>query len=111
MNGFRYTQKLSRTIKKVGRFLVLALALLAISGPLFSQGSTGTIQGGVFDSSGGAIANAKVTVTDVARGISRTLTTDDSGQYAAPALTAGAYTVRAEAAGFGSINSARVNSI
>ena len=43
----------------------------------------------MFDSSGGAIAGAKVTVTDVARGTTRTLTTDAAGQYVAPSLTAG----------------------
>ena len=33
----------------------------------------------VFDQSGGAIAGATVTVTDVARGLVRTLTTDSAG--------------------------------
>ena len=38
-----------------------------------SQTSQGTIQGGVFDQSGGAVAGATVTVIDVARGVTRTL--------------------------------------
>jgi hypothetical protein len=81
--------------------LWLVVALLAASFPLpvFSQGSTGTIQGGVFDSSGGSIAGAQLTITDVARGVTRNLTTDISGQFVAPSLTAGTYTVRAEANG------------
>ena len=37
---------------------------------------------------------------DVARGVTRTLTTDGAGQYIANALTPGTYTVRAEAKGF-----------
>ena len=90
----------SSTVKQIVEFLLPLVALLLVSLPLFSQGSFGTIQGGVFDSSGGVIAGAKVTVTDVARGVARNLTTDDAGQYAAPALTAGTYTVRAEARGF-----------
>ena len=68
--------------------------------PLHSQTSQGTIQGGVFDQTGGAVAGATVSVVDVARGVTRTLTTDDAGQYMANGLTPGTYTVRAEAKGF-----------
>ncbi len=56
--------------------------------------------GTVTDASGGAVSGATVTVLDGARGISRTLTTDDAGEYNAPNLTPGNYTVRAEAKGF-----------
>ena len=44
-----------------------------------------------------------VTVVDVARGVSRPLTTDSAGLYAAPDLTPGTYTVRAEFMGFKTI--------
>jgi len=84
-----YRQNKSSFVKSAAELLLLVVALLLLSLPLFSQGSTGTIQGGVFDSSGGAIAGAKVTITDVARGITRALTTDESGQYVAPSLTTG----------------------
>src|SRR4029077_7350995 len=40
------------------------------------------------------------TVTDVARGVTRALTTDNAGQYVAPSLNPGTYTIRAEAKGF-----------
>ncbi len=85
--------------------LILALAMACLFGslPVFSQGSTGQIQGGVFDQTGGAIAGAKVAITDVARGVTRNLVTDDAGQYVAPALNAGTYTVKAEAAGFSAL--------
>jgi hypothetical protein len=88
------------TAPRFTRVLILVVTMVAASLSSFSQGSQGTIQGGVADSSGGAIVGAKVTVTDVARGVARNLTTDDAGQYVAPALTAGTYTVRAEAGGF-----------
>ena len=45
-----------------------------------------------------------MTVTDVERGVSRTLTTDTAGQYSAPSLTPGSYSVRAEFAGFQTLN-------
>jgi len=91
----------SRTVvKKAAEFLFLFVILLAGSVPLFSQAAVGTILGAVFDSTGAAIAGAKVTVLDVARGTTRVLTTDASGQYTAPELLSGTYTVRAESKGF-----------
>ncbi|HYT08440.1 MAG TPA: carboxypeptidase-like regulatory domain-containing protein, partial [Rugosimonospora sp.] len=77
-----------------------ALGVLLICLPLFSQGSYGRILGSVTDQSGGVIAGATVTVTDVDRGVSRNLTTDDAGEYNAPNLVPGKYTVRAESKGF-----------
>jgi hypothetical protein len=68
--------------------------------PLFSQGNQGRITGAITDQTGGVVAGAAVTVTDVARGSSRALTTNDVGEYNAPNLTPGTYSVRAEAKGF-----------
>jgi hypothetical protein len=68
--------------------------------PLHAQGNLGRITGTITDQSGGAIAGATVTVLDVQRGVSRTLTTGDSGEYNAPNLLPGGYSVRAEAKGF-----------
>src|SRR5437660_8116680 len=86
--------------KTILQLLGTTAALLLISLSLFSQSNQGTIQGGVFDQTGGAIAGAAVTVIDVARGVTRALTTDNAGQYVAPSLLPGTYTVRAEAKGF-----------
>jgi Carboxypeptidase regulatory-like domain len=52
------------------------------------------------DQSGSVISGATVTIVDTQRGVSRTLTTDDTGEYNAPKLTPGTYTVRAEFTGF-----------
>ena len=41
-----------------------------------------------------------MSVIDTARGITRSLTTDDAGQYNAPNLMPGSYTIRVEAPGF-----------
>src|ERR1700694_2980929 len=78
---------------------VLCLALLA-SVVALPQGSTGRILGVVTDQSGGNVANAAVTITDVARGVSQILTTDMDGAYVAVNLQPGTYTVRAEFKGF-----------
>ena len=68
----------SSTVKKEAVLLSVVMALLAVSVPLFSQAAVGTILGGVFDSTGGAIAGAQVTILDVARqlGVSRDIIKD-----------------------------------
>ena len=76
--------------------------------PAFSQGSAGRILGSVTDQSGGVLAGATVTVLDVQRGITRTLITDQSGEYVAPSLLPGAYTVRAEFKGFKTVERQKI---
>ncbi|MDQ1408336.1 MAG: hypothetical protein QOJ41_71, partial [Acidobacteriaceae bacterium] len=82
------------------RPLFALLALLAGGIQVYGQGSNGQIMGAVTDQSGGNVIGATVTITDVARGIPRTLTTDQAGEYVAGDLTPGTYTVRVEAKGF-----------
>jgi Carboxypeptidase regulatory-like domain/TonB dependent receptor len=82
-------------------FLLLAtLGVLLFSLPLFSQGNFGRILGTVTDQTGGVISDATVSVVDKDRGVARTLTTDAAGEYNAPTLIPGTYTVRVEAKGF-----------
>jgi Carboxypeptidase regulatory-like domain/TonB dependent receptor len=107
LRGVALTFADSKVAKLTRRCLTNAIRILAISAsgflictPIYSQGNAGRIQGTVTDSSGGAVAGASVTITDVERGISRSLTSDDAGEYTAPNLLPGAYTVRAEAKGF-----------
>src|ERR1700675_559747 len=80
--------------------LRLSIGVFLVCVPLFSQGNQGRITGTITDQSGGVIADATVTVKDVQRGVSRTLTTGESGEYNAPNLLPGTYAVRAEAKGF-----------
>ena len=80
--------------------LSATLGALLICLPLFSQGNFGTILGTITDQSGGVVAGATVTVTDTQRNTSRNLTTNDAGEYVAPTLLPGTYTVRAEDKGF-----------
>jgi Carboxypeptidase regulatory-like domain len=85
------------------RVLGIVWMVLAVSIPMFSQTTTGRILGTVSDQSGAAVAGAAVTITDIQRGSTRTVSTDTSGDYAAPDLQPGAYKVRAEAKGFKSV--------
>jgi hypothetical protein len=78
---------------------VAALALLSPA-PLSAQAVSGTILGTVRDSSGAALPGATVTLVNSATGLSRTVTTDPSGEYTAPSLATGTYSVTAEMSGF-----------
>ena len=100
MNSVQYpTARAKRTISGLG----VVFGLLLLSFPVFSQGSFGRILGIVTDQSGGVIADATITITDKDRGVARTLTTDEAGEYNAPTLLPGTYTVRVEAKGFQTI--------
>jgi len=67
---------------------------------LMGQSPTGSISGDVSDASGAVVPGANVTVTDVAKGISRVLTTDTAGRYQAPGLIPGNYQVQVQMEGF-----------
>ena len=82
------------------QLLGATVAFLLVCLPLLSQSTQGTIQGAVTDQTGGVLVGATVSVIDVARGVTRALTTDSAGVYVATNLTPGTYTVRAEAKGF-----------
>src|SRR5215469_9983979 len=88
-----------RQPSKAVRLLGIVLSLLFACMPGFAQSYTGRILGTITDKSGAAILGATVTITDVARGTNRTLTTDEAGAYVAPNLVPGTYTVRAEGKG------------
>lgn len=100
---FRDKSAIRRNAAKALQVLATALAVLLLCVPAFSQGSAGRIVGTITDSNGGAISGATVIITDVARGNSRTLTSDDTGVYSAPNLLPGQYKVRAEFKGFKAI--------
>jgi hypothetical protein len=74
--------------------------MFVASSPLFSQGNAGRILGAVTDQSGGSVAGATVTLIDTQRNLTRTLTTDNAGEYNAPNLLPGTYNVRAAFQGF-----------
>lgn len=65
-----------------------------------AQVTTGTISGEVHDATGAVIDGAKVTVSNLDKGTSQTLTTDPNGHYYAPFLIPGNYQVRVEKEGF-----------
>ncbi|MEO8373269.1 MAG: carboxypeptidase-like regulatory domain-containing protein, partial [Candidatus Solibacter sp.] len=88
----------------MSKFLCLICFLaLSFPGSLVAQFSS-AIQGSVTDASGGAVANASVTVTHLATGVVRNVTTLEDGGYRVLSLAPGKYRVTIEKAGFRTAN-------
>src|ERR1700761_2704345 len=84
--------------------LFAASVLLLISGgSAMAQQVFGSIIGTVPDPSGSAVNNAKVAITDVTKGTSFDVTTNESGQYSKGQLIPDQYTVTIEAPGFAKV--------
>ncbi len=81
----------------------LAITAVATAIPTLASAqdyTSGTLSGTVSDASGVAVSGATVTVKSNAQGFTRDLTTDASGQFRAPLIPAGAYTVTIVKEGF-----------
>jgi Carboxypeptidase regulatory-like domain/TonB dependent receptor len=91
------------SVKQVVRILGATIGLFLICLPAFSQGNAGRILGTLTDQSGGVLVGATVTITDTQRGTTRTLNTNQAGEYNSPNLLPSTYTIRAEAMGFKTI--------
>src|SRR6516162_4075238 len=85
---------------RLARFWRACLLPQLVSVPLLAQGNAGRILGTITDQSGGALAGALVTVTDVERDTARSLVADSAGAFNAPNLLPGTYRVRGEFKGF-----------
>ncbi len=79
--------------------LVAVFCLLTGTGA-FGQRTTGRLRGQILDPSGGAVANAQVTVTNQQTGVTVTITTTSAGTYELPSVLPGLYRVSVEAKGF-----------
>jgi hypothetical protein len=87
-------------VKRAVQFLGATIGVFLICIPAWSQGNAGRILGTLTDQSGGVLVGATVSVTDTQRSATRTLTTNQAGEYNSPGLLPSTYTVRAEATGF-----------
>ena len=79
-------------------FLVVCIVML--SQPAWAQSTYGTVTGSVTDASGGAVADAQVTLTNQGTSEKRTQSTGSDGLYTFVNLFAGKYKVDAEKTGF-----------
>jgi len=100
------SRPVSAAVSHDGRMLaasslfVTIITLLLWSVTSLAQTTGGRVLGTLVDPSGAAVAGATVVITDVQRGTVRTITTDESGAYAAPDLQPGEYKIHVEAKGF-----------
>jgi hypothetical protein len=88
------------TARKYKFHYLWVLCLLLFGLPSVSFGQNATIVGTVTDPSGGVMPNVNITVTNTETGWTRTIPTNDSGQYVVPNIQIGRYSVKAEASGF-----------
>jgi hypothetical protein len=86
---------------------MVAIPLL-LPQPAAGQAVSGTILGEVADSTGAVIPGVTVTCTNTGTGFTRTVVTDSKGEYSAPSVPTGTYTVTAEMQGFKKVTMANV---
>jgi len=93
------------------RWIPVLLCTLVVLTPSVAaaQAVTGTILGRVTDSSGAVIPGATVTLTNTGTTQSRAVVTDSAGEYSAPSLPTGKYTVTAEIQGFKTVTMSNVD--
>jgi Carboxypeptidase regulatory-like domain len=80
-------------------FLVLVMSV-AVVRRAHAQVAGATLTGTVKDASGGVVPNAEPSITDVATGVTRSVSTNAAGLYIAPNLLLGTYEVKVAAGGF-----------
>ena len=86
--------------RKLRRFFPLFLLLLMLRGfPARAQFSSG-IEGTAHDTSGAALAGAKVVITDTRLGVSKQTTSNDSGYFRIDSISASTYNVEVQMNGF-----------
>jgi len=85
-------------MRNSNRILLLVLALACVTAQ--AQDASGRIVGTVTDPSGSVVPAVKVSVTELATGLTRTATTDEQGQYQVLYVPIGVYRVSGEKEGF-----------
>jgi hypothetical protein len=85
-------------MRNIYRLYLLTLMLLALVAS--AQAPRGAILGRITDASASPLPNAVVKITNQATGLTVTTNSNEGGDYRAPYLNPGAYSVEAEAAGF-----------
>jgi carboxypeptidase family protein/TonB-dependent receptor-like protein len=83
------------------RRCVRCVVLLFLSvAPAFGQGGVAEVNGSVTDQTGSVLPGTAITITEESTGLTRTVTSNESGRFVIPALPPGRYTVVAELSGF-----------
>jgi hypothetical protein len=93
---------MTESIRRLCALIVVSAAalLLFCASTLPAQTYEGRILGTVTDSSGASVAGAKIQITNAGTGISRNSQSNEAGDFVAPNLEPGLYSVTFEAPGF-----------
>src|SRR2546427_11758451 len=81
---------------RISAFLVVCV----FANVLMGQSTTGRIVGTITDESGAVLPGVEIVVRNPATGLTRTLLTEESGNYNVPLLPPGQYEVQASIPGF-----------
>lgn len=95
--------QLTKNRRLLGWAVLFAMLLGVSALPAFGQIDRGAIAGRILDSSGAVVPSATVTITNKATGVAVTTSVDADGEYQILTLIPGTYSVKATAAGFGSV--------
>ena len=86
--------------RRLGTCVLLGAVILGLASSAWAQAVSGTILGTVTDSTGAVVAGAKVTLVNEGTGLTRVVMADNNGEYTAPGLPTGHYTITSEMTGF-----------
>ncbi|MGH9424663.1 MAG: carboxypeptidase-like regulatory domain-containing protein, partial [Thermoanaerobaculia bacterium] len=99
LSRYRQTEHNFGCVEKL-MLLKCLVSLFVCCAFLRAADPTGTISGIIQDPSGAAVANARVTATAIATGLTRETVSANSGAFLFPLLPSGRYSIAAQAAGF-----------
>ncbi|MFB3923359.1 MAG: carboxypeptidase regulatory-like domain-containing protein [Terriglobia bacterium] len=97
-----------KKMRKTCSVLAVAAATLFLLPGLWAAIDRGAVRGTVTDPQGAVVPNATITITNVERKVTQTVTTNDAGFYNVIELVPGEYTVHVEASGFGPVEFSQV---
>ena len=84
----------------LARLVLVVILTLAGPGFAFAQAVKASLVGTITDSSGAVVPGAKVTITEINTGFTRSMETNESGYYVFSNLDPGSYRVEVEQTGF-----------
>jgi hypothetical protein len=92
-----------------GAVIAMAVVLSMSPPPASAQAVSGTILGTVRDATGAALPGATVTLTNTGTGFTRSVVADASGEFTAPLIPTGTYSVTGEMNGFKKVSLSNVH--
>src|SRR5579859_1180151 len=89
--------------------LLAFIGILLCGATLSAQTFRGTLLGTVSDANGAVVPGAEVVVTNMDTGIARTVQTGGAGEFSAPELPVGRYSIKVNHPGFNAFVSEGIN--